>query len=246
MKKNIFLAILFFLGAHFTYATIDIQSTFYTTNDGLGNNFVRHIYQDSKGFMWFSTINGLTRYDGHSFVYFQPGKESEISLLDPHVRNVEEDKNHFLWIQLSPESFSCYDLRKEQFIDYTGTGDYRKKFANKYTMSNGDTWLSKSEQGCRRLTYINGKYQSFVFDTKNKLLPSNNVTKIIEGPNHNVFIGTDNGLVKYADGKTYAISDVKNIYDMLLYHNTLFILTRDGIIYQLKDNETLLTDKKLI
>ena len=113
-------------------------------------------------------------------------------------------------------------------------------------MSNGDTWLSKSEQGCRRLTYINGKYQSFVFDTKNKLLPSNNVTKIIEGPNHNVFIGTDNGLVKYADGKTYAISDVKNIYDMLLYHNTLFILTRDGIIYQLKDNETLLTDKKLI
>ena len=42
----------------------------YTVNDGLISNSVRRIYQDSKGFLWIATWEGLSKYDGHRFTNF--------------------------------------------------------------------------------------------------------------------------------------------------------------------------------
>jgi ligand-binding sensor domain-containing protein len=42
----------------------------YTVSDGLVNNSIRKIYQDSKGFLWISTWEGLSKYDGHRFTNF--------------------------------------------------------------------------------------------------------------------------------------------------------------------------------
>ena len=100
------------------FASVDVQSSFITSNDGLGNNYVRHIFQDSKGFLWMSTLTGLTRYDGHSFYTFRPEKGDPASLLDYHVISSKEDKNHFLWIKIFPEFLNCYDLQHGCFVDF--------------------------------------------------------------------------------------------------------------------------------
>src|SRR5262249_11030440 len=42
----------------------------YTTTDGLESSFIQHILQDSRGFMWFSTRNGLSRFDGRQFITY--------------------------------------------------------------------------------------------------------------------------------------------------------------------------------
>lgn len=42
----------------------------YTVNDGLVSNSVRRIYQDSKGFLWIATWEGLSKYDGHIFTNY--------------------------------------------------------------------------------------------------------------------------------------------------------------------------------
>jgi ligand-binding sensor domain-containing protein len=42
----------------------------YTTADGLPSTFVQHIVQDSRGFLWFSTRDGLSRFDGYRFVTY--------------------------------------------------------------------------------------------------------------------------------------------------------------------------------
>ena len=60
-------------------ASIEIHARNLTATDGLANNSIRHIYQDSKGFIWFSTLNGLSRYDGNSFVTFRPQSGEELS-----------------------------------------------------------------------------------------------------------------------------------------------------------------------
>ena len=39
----------------------------YTVNDGLISNSIRRIFQDSKGFLWIATLEGLSKYDGHTF-----------------------------------------------------------------------------------------------------------------------------------------------------------------------------------
>ena len=70
MKKLhcILCALLWIVSTQFVLANVEIHSTQLTTVNGLSDNTVRHIYQDSKGFLWIATLNGLNRYDGNSIV----------------------------------------------------------------------------------------------------------------------------------------------------------------------------------
>ena len=68
------------------HASVDVHPTFITTSDGLANNSVRYLFQDSKGFIWMGTLDGLSRYDGHSFVTFRPESGDKISLANHHVK----------------------------------------------------------------------------------------------------------------------------------------------------------------
>ena len=58
---------------------------------------VRCMFQDSKGFLWLGTLDGLTRYDGNTFLTYQleSGKHDQISLADNRIKHVAEDKNGF-------------------------------------------------------------------------------------------------------------------------------------------------------
>ncbi len=54
--------------------------------------------QDSEGFMWFGSLNGLFRYDGSGFKVFrhEPGNENSIS--DDWIKCMVEDEEGILWI----------------------------------------------------------------------------------------------------------------------------------------------------
>ncbi|MDP6506576.1 MAG: two-component regulator propeller domain-containing protein, partial [Planctomycetota bacterium] len=41
-----------------------------TVEDGLSHNCTTGILQDSRGFMWFGTVNGLNKYDGSDFTTY--------------------------------------------------------------------------------------------------------------------------------------------------------------------------------
>ena len=97
------------------HASVDVHPTFITTSDGLANNSVRYLFQDSKGFIWMGTLDGLSRYDGHSFVTFRPESGDKISLANHHVKKIQEDRNGFLWFITAPELMSCYDLKHDCF-----------------------------------------------------------------------------------------------------------------------------------
>lgn len=72
--------------------------SFLGLNQGLPNDFVDDIYQDSEGFLWLSTRDaGLARYDGYSFRYFGVGL-SVVQLRSNSCRNVTEDRWHRLWV----------------------------------------------------------------------------------------------------------------------------------------------------
>ena len=43
----------------------------YTTADGLAHNSVTRVFQDSRGYLWFATVDGVSRFDGHAFVTYR-------------------------------------------------------------------------------------------------------------------------------------------------------------------------------
>lgn len=70
-----------------------------TTQEGLPHNNVINIIQDRYGFMWFSTKNGLCRYDGYDFTLFQQGIDSTQKYIsDNNIMDVCLDSANFLWV----------------------------------------------------------------------------------------------------------------------------------------------------
>lgn len=233
MKKLSTLFILIFSVILHTHASVHVHSTFITSNDGLGNNFVRHIFQDSKGFLWLSTLNGLTRYDGHSFITFRPEKGNHLSLTDHHVRQVVEDKNHFLWIRVSPEFYNCYDLEHECFVDFTGCGEYKERYSHRLEASNGDTWLWHNQNGCRRISFNNGRFQSTVFKVENENLPSDRVRQVKEDAKGNIWVCTDQGLAKITKDQCQFVDRNIAFRDVVAYNDNIYLLTAKAEIYKI-------------
>jgi ligand-binding sensor domain-containing protein/predicted acetyltransferase len=69
-----------------------------TVNDGLANNIVNSVLRDSKGFIWISTENGLSRYNGYTFENFYAEENDSLSLSSNITLTVYEDKLNRVWV----------------------------------------------------------------------------------------------------------------------------------------------------
>lgn len=83
--------------------------------DGLSDSQVTHITQDSKGFIWFSTPNGLNRYDGYTFKVYTRNSKMPNSLPENSVREVQEGADGLLWVQTAYLGYVYYNPEKETF-----------------------------------------------------------------------------------------------------------------------------------
>jgi signal transduction histidine kinase/ligand-binding sensor domain-containing protein/DNA-binding response OmpR family regulator len=202
------------------------------TSDGLPNNSVRYLYQDSKGFLWLATLNGLSRYDGNSFLTFRPEIGDKVSLADNRIYDLTEDKNGFLWISTTPELFSCYDLQRACFVDYTGSGALEKNYSSIFVAANGDVWLRHSGNGCLRMVHQKDRQMvSTEFKTERGNLPDNRVQFVNEDAGGRIWIGTQRGLVSVSDGQ-YKVEDrLLHFTSSLAFKNDMYFLTADGDIY---------------
>ena len=66
----------------------------FTAKDGLAANTVYNSYQDSKGFVWFCTSQGISRFDGHTFKNFTTRE----GLPDNEVFGLREDPYGRIWV----------------------------------------------------------------------------------------------------------------------------------------------------
>ena len=70
----------------------------YGTDNGLPNNTVMDCLQDNRGFIWFATREGLTRFDGYQFKVFLHNPSASNCLIDNFVTSICEDKDGWIWI----------------------------------------------------------------------------------------------------------------------------------------------------
>jgi ligand-binding sensor domain-containing protein len=68
-----------------------------TVADGLSQSHINCIMQDSKGFMWFGTQDGLNRYNAYDIKIF--GQENELTnnIKGKHIIDIIEDKDKIIW-----------------------------------------------------------------------------------------------------------------------------------------------------
>lgn len=236
MRINILFIILFFL-VQYAHSAVEISSIKLSVADGLSNNTVRCMYQDSKGFIWLGTLNGLNRYDGISFKTYLPSKDNSLSLPDHRVRALFEDQHGFLWIRTSADLYGCYNLKTEQFVDFTGCGEYHDYYQEYYPSKNEDgvMWLWGDRNGCRRISYKEGKFSSISF--LNDRQSSKVINDLKDGGEGFVWIATEKGLY-YWNGDVFNTADDKqNFQSIQQYKDKTFFITSKGIIYTFSEEK---------
>ena len=67
-------------------------------NEGISQLSVMDIYQDSKGYLWFATKNGLNRFNGKEYVIYRREDGNEHSLSGNSIASVTEDQEGYLWV----------------------------------------------------------------------------------------------------------------------------------------------------
>lgn len=151
---------------------IDVRVKFVTLQDGLPSNAVSDIYQDQKGFMWFSTNNGLARYDGSQMkVYLQDSAYASSS--DRRVKRITEDKDFkYMWIYTASETFYCLDMTTGHLVDYLSEAkEWRAQerplhFTQSKLQENGLFYMWGPKDGGLIVDYRDGNFKVKHLSTK--------------------------------------------------------------------------------
>ncbi len=114
MKKVVFTTCLFVIATNQLFSQ-ELSIQHLSLEDGLSHDNVSGIYQDSLGFTWISTLNGITRYDGQRFRVYRSNPENPHSIRMDNVGNIYPSGEHLLFFY---QTNSYLDLRKDEFLPY--------------------------------------------------------------------------------------------------------------------------------
>lgn len=237
MKRILTMSVLVILNI---YAILgqDIHSQFhhFSTKFGLSDNWVEAIMQDSKGFLWIGTHDGLNRFDGSRFEIFRLKQSDSTTIPGNFISNLFEDRNHDIWV--SSYGIAKYSYKTGYFKRYYYNQDDDKTISNTITQAmfedfDGDFYVASS---LGLAIYVR---ETDNFKRVTDQLPHPNVGCFAQQERAKVWIGTDGGGLCVLDknsGKyssiTSTLKECKRIKTLTFIDNgELWIGTWDNGIF---------------
>ncbi|MCQ3974476.1 MAG: histidine kinase [Anaerolineae bacterium] len=179
-----------------------LRFEYLTVEDGLSNSAVMFIMQDSQGFMWFGTQDGLNKYDGYTVTVYRHTPDNPNSLSNNVVMAGYEDKEGALWFGTDPGGLNRFDRTTGRFTVYTHDPQNPDSISNDavwaiYEDHLGMLWLG-TRDGLNRFDRTTGKFKSYKPDPANpRSLSYKDVIHIYEDKEGTLWIGTRDGLNKF-------------------------------------------------
>ena len=170
---------------------------------GLSQSTVFCMLQDSQGFMWFGTEDGLNKYDGYNFTVYKNDPDNPNSLGGNWIHAILEDYEGILWIGTSDRGLDRYDRNLDQFTHFRYDPDdpsslNHDEITSIYQSQDGVLWIG-TDDGLNKFDRENQRFIHFQHDpVGSNSLSSNAVSTIFEDQEGILWIGTeDNGLNKF-------------------------------------------------
>jgi len=191
------------LSVCFFFITLSVKSQSYNfkkyqVENGLSTNLTTAVIQDSKGFIWIGTRDGLNRFDGNNFKIFRHNTRDSNSLVSSIINCVYEDRNGILWVGTEKGLFK-YNPLSENFTHIKGGSakviEMAAIRARSIVMDEQDNlWFIAGEMVCK-------------FNTKNAALTTFNTDQYfyasaICASEGNVWVGTKDGILEKYDPNT--------------------------------------------
>ncbi len=203
MKQLFACSFLFFhfcLIAQFDHAAFD----HITTEEGLSDNAVYQIKSDNKGYLWFATQDGITRFDGTNYKIFENIDEDSSSLYGEVIMDISEGLDGYLWIASNGGGLNRFNPKTETFQHYylNDKNDFYSASCLLHD-SNDQLWLGGYSIGLNSFDKETEQFQSYLMKDNLKYEPENfaknSVLQIIEDVKDKtiLWLGTNDGLFKF-------------------------------------------------
>lgn len=214
---------------------------------GLSQSNVTCIVQDSQGFIWFGTRDGLNKYDGYQFTVYKNNIEDTSSLSNNFITHMLIDTKGILWISTWGGGLNRFDRDKNTFIRYTNNKKNNNTLSDDFVKavtedSQGNLWIGTQSGGLNRFDRNTGIFSSYVHHNNDpQSISDNEVNTVFEDSRNQLWIATGNGGLnqfntrkkiftafkhKDKDPSSLASNKVLNIFED--HHHRIWICTRGG------------------
>jgi len=234
--------VLFFIITLIAFMSSDVISQMlplknYSTEDGLPQSTIRCIFQDTKGFIWFGTFNGVSKFNGTKFFNYS----IEHGLYNNTVNAIHEDRNGNFWIgtdrglnrivdnkimktEVTEQIFRIIEDSNGNLFIVITPEDILRFDGKQYIPINSG---KKSWESDIRDVFIDRKDNLWILTLKGLFKYKSTVEEIIIeeesllerteclliDSEENIWIGTEKGLYKYTNGVRYFFSEENGLVD---------------------------------
>ncbi|MCD8193186.1 MAG: hypothetical protein LUD74_01275, partial [Tannerellaceae bacterium] len=158
------------------------------------------IVQDSKGFIWTGTENGLSKFDGHTFTIYKSKEGDPTSIANNIITALYIDSTDRLWVA-SVSGLQYYDEEEDNFktdLRLSHPLLQRNQIKTLFEDSQHNLWIAVEEQGVLKYSLQTGKYKMYISGEDGKKVNGKSVRTILEDQQGNIWFATiDKGLSVY-------------------------------------------------
>ncbi|MBU2506998.1 MAG: hypothetical protein KJ799_09775 [Bacteroidetes bacterium] len=167
--------------------------------DGLSQSVVTDIAQDSSGFLWFSTQDGLNRYDGYEFKVFKGNPTDSNSIRDNWIAYIVISDDSTMWVGSERDGLFKFSLNNYEFqrviYDSINTGKKTTYIRNLELDDNHNLYIGTWGEGLFIMNLLSHKVINLQYDPNDSnSLIDNRVRSLYIENKENIWIGTTNGL----------------------------------------------------
>lgn len=203
----------------------DIEFEHFKFEQGLSSNTILSIIQDSRGFLWIGTYDGLNRYDGYKFAVYKNIEGDTSSLSDNKIRTLYEDQFGDIWIG-TWNGLNKFVRNEERFVRFLNNPDDPASLSNNEVRTiceddQGVLWVGTGGGGLNRFVKDKKQFKHYTHDSlDNSSISSNLITKLFKDSFGKFWIGTiGGGLVKFDTREEQFVSYKHNPGDPLSISN---------------------------
>lgn len=169
-----------------------------TMEKGLSQNTILAIHQDSRGFIWIGTQDGLNRYDGYEFRVFRHEPHDTASISNNYIQAILEDQQGGIWIGTLGGGLNFYNRKTDRFIRYRYNPNNPKSLSDNNVRAlcedrSGRIWIG-TDRGFNLYEPSSQTFIRYGHDQNNPASLSHNaVSCVIEDRSGLLWIGTLGG-----------------------------------------------------
>jgi signal transduction histidine kinase/ligand-binding sensor domain-containing protein/CheY-like chemotaxis protein len=176
----------------------------------LSSTFVRCIYKDAMGFMWFGTGNGLVRYDGTDIYKYEHIQGDRKSISDNRINAIVEDAEKNLWIGTA-QGLLLYNREQDNFIDVDSIAENTNHLNNRYISAlsidrKGRLWIGTHGSGVNVYDPATFTFSFLVEPASDNSIKLGNYITTFFFADDTMWAGTKNGLKRFNALETKPVS----------------------------------------